>query len=166
MTQTYKAQHSLQEKMALMKGWSTSVEIEAPQQTVWNKVTDFTSYSKWNPFVVEAHAQFEIGEAVQFLEDLKQFGKHWITAEFLEIDPYHSFIWKGHFAAPFLFTVRHSFVFEAIDQNLTRFSQIHENSGLLIPFLALRGVYCVTHQGYLNFDQALKGQCEASQAQT
>lgn len=160
MTQPVSNRPSLQQRMALMNGWTTEVVIEAPRQRVWEQVTRFEAYPEWNPFVLEAHAQFAVGKSIQFLEDLSQFGQHWITAQFLEIESPRCFVWQGHFAAPILFTVRHTFKFEAIDDRHSRFSQIHENSGLLIPFLAWRGIYCVSRQGYLDFDQALKARCE------
>ncbi len=59
-----------------------------------------------------------------------------------------------------IFTVCHTFIFETIGEHQTRFTQTHENSGLLIPYLAWRGVYCVSHQGYLDYNQALKERCE------
>ena len=152
---------SLQQRLALMKGWTTEIVIPASQPVVWEQVTNFATYSDWNPFVIKASAQFEVGKTIQFLEDLKQFGQHWITAEFLAITPPHTFVWQGHFAAPFLFTVRHTFVLEAIADQQTRFRQIHQNSGLLVPWLAWRGIYWVSHQGYLDFDQALKARCES-----
>ncbi|MGB3138850.1 MAG: SRPBCC domain-containing protein [Nodosilinea sp.] len=160
MTHTSATLPSLSQRMALMKGWTTEVVIDAPPHTVWEQVTDFASYSDWNPFVLQAEAQFEVGRTIRFLEDLKQFGQHWITAKFLAIDPPHSFVWQGHFAAPFLFTVRHIFEVEAIGEAQTRFRQMHQNSGLLISLLAWRGVYWVSRQGYLAFDQALKARCE------
>ena len=160
MTQRAADTPSFQERMALMNGWTTTIIIQVPQQVVWEHVTDFATYPDWNPFVIKASAQFEVGKTIRFLEDLKQFGQHWITARFLAIDPPHRFVWKGHFVAPFLFTVRHTFKVEAISDTQTRFSQIHENSGLLISFLAWRGIYWVSHQGYLDFDQALKTRCE------
>jgi|GEM_PF-530113 len=147
--------------MSLMKGWKTEVVINAPRQVVWEQVTDFEAYSNWNPFVLEARAEFEIGSKIRFLEDLKQFGQHWIDAQFLSIDPLESFVWQGHFWTPFLFNVRHLFAFEAVSERQTRFIQGHENTGLLIPYLALRGVYCVSYQGYLNYDRALKERCES-----
>lgn len=150
----------LQQRMMLMNGWTTEVVIDVPPHIVWRQVTAFEAYRDWNPFVIEAKAHFEVGKSIHFLEDLKQFGQHWITAHFLDIRPPQSFVWKGHFIAPWLFTVRHSFIVEAESNNHTRFRQIHENSGVLIPFLALRGVYDVSHQGYLDFNQALKTRCE------
>ncbi len=152
---------SIQQKMSLLKGWTTEVVMNAPRQLVWEQATNFETYADWNPFVLEAHAKFEVGEKIRFLEDLKQFGRHWLKAQFLSITPPNSFVWQGHFGAPFLFTVRHSFIFEAIDENRTRFTQRHENSGLLIPYLAWRGIYSVSYQGYLNYDQALKDRCES-----
>ena len=151
---------SIRQRMALMKGWSVSVVIEAPQQAVWETVTDFEAYSEWNPFVREASATFEVGGKIRFLEDLKQFGQHWLDATFLSINPFNRFVWKGYFAAPLLFSVRHSFIFESVGEDRTRFTQVHENSGLLIPFLAWRGIYAVSHQRYLDYNEALKNRCE------
>ncbi len=151
---------SLQQRMSLMKGWHAEVLINAPQQVVWDQVTAFESHSEWNPFVREAHADFSVGGKIRFLEDLKQFGQHWIQAKFLSITSPLAFVWQGHWGAPFLFSVRHSFVCEAVNATQTRFSQIHENSGVLIPYLAWRGVYCVSYQGYLDYNQALKHRCE------
>ncbi|MEM0981106.1 MAG: SRPBCC domain-containing protein [Cyanobacteria bacterium P01_H01_bin.58] len=150
----------LQQRLALMPGWSTEVVIDVPPERVWEQVTHFEGYSEWNPFVIEAQAEFAIGKQIRFLEDLKQFGQHWITAEFLEINPQHSFVWQGYFLAPYLFTVRHYFAIKALSEQQTQFRQIHQNSGLLIPFLALRGIYCISQQRYHDFDQALKARCE------
>ncbi|MGB3693102.1 MAG: SRPBCC domain-containing protein [Spirulinaceae cyanobacterium] len=147
-------------RMSLMKGWKTEIVINAPQQLVWEQVTDFAAYSDWNPFVLKIHGKFQVGETICFLENLKQFGQHWLNADLLTIDRPNSFVWQGHFGAKFLFAVCHSFIFEAISKQQTRFMQIHENSGLLIPYLAWRGVYCVSYQGYLNYNQALKERCE------
>lgn len=151
---------TLLQSLALMPGWTTEVVIQASAQQVWAIASDFAAYSSWNPFVVEARAEFKVGGTIQFLENLEQFGQHWLSAKFLSIDPPHAFTWQGHFKAPFLFTVRHSFIFEAIRERETRFIQTHENSGLLVPYLALRGVYRVSQQGYVNYNQALKERCE------
>jgi len=143
-----------------MKGWTTEIVINAPRKLVWEQVTNFEAYSDWNPFVLKADAKFEVGGMINFLEDLKQFGQYWLKAQFLSIDPANSFVWQGYLGAPFLFSVRHSFLFEAVSEHQTRFTQGHQNSGLLIPFLAWRGIYCVSHQGYLDYNQALKERCE------
>lgn len=152
---------SLKQKLSLLPGWTVEILIDAPQHYVWQQLTDFASYSMWNPFVLQADADFEVDKTIRFLEDLQQFGQHWLTARFLAIDLPHSFVWQGYFGAPFLFTVRHTFTLEAVNNHQTRFIQRHQNFGLLIPYLAWRGVYVVSYQGYLAFNQALKDYCEA-----
>ncbi|HBB34846.1 MAG TPA: SRPBCC domain-containing protein [Cyanobacteria bacterium UBA8803] len=153
---------TLRRRLSLLHGWSTEILIDAPQQIVWERVTDFDRYSEWNPFVLEAYAQFQVGSTIHFLEDLQQFGQHWLTAKFLAIAPPNEFIWQGHLGTPFLFSVRHTFRLEAISDTATRFIQTHENFGILVPFLALRGVYLVSYQGYLAYNQALKELCSHS----
>ncbi|EDX87467.1 Hsp90 ATPase activator family protein, putative [Synechococcus sp. PCC 7335] len=159
---TAKQHPNFRQRMALMNGWETEVVINAPREMVWDQVTNFEAYSEWNPFVRKAQAEFVVGKKIQFLEDLEQFGQHWLEATFLSIDPYNAFVWKGYFGASFLFSVRHTFTFEAISKEETYFSQSHKNFGLLIPYLALRGIYCVSYQKYLDFNQALKERCEST----
>ena len=103
---------NLPQRLALMPGWSTNIVIDTPPSLVWEQVTKFEAYSEWNPFILRALAQFEVGKKIQFLEDLKQFGQHWITAEFLEIDPPQSFVWQGYFATPYFFKVSYGFYLE------------------------------------------------------
>ncbi|MEO1093318.1 MAG: SRPBCC domain-containing protein [Cyanobacteria bacterium J06638_28] len=116
---------SLRRRLALMPGWSTEVVINATSERVWEQVTYFEGYSEWNSFVIEAQAEFAIGKQIGFLEDLKQFGQHWITAEFLEINLQSSFVWQGCFLAPDFFTVRHYFEIRALSERQTQFRQIH-----------------------------------------
>ncbi|NJM70835.1 MAG: hypothetical protein HC862_11730 [Scytonema sp. RU_4_4] len=59
---------SIRQRMSLMKGWTTEVVIDAPRQLVWEQVTDFEAYSDWNPFMLEAHAEFEVGATIRFLK--------------------------------------------------------------------------------------------------
>jgi hypothetical protein len=41
-----------------MPGWTVSTLIHAPQQVVWEQLTDFSAYTHWNPFMLEAQADF------------------------------------------------------------------------------------------------------------
>ncbi len=150
----------IKQRMSLMSGWTTEIVIDVPSEKVWQRVTDFANYQQWNPFVLEARADFAEGGKIDFLENLQQFGKYWLSAKFLKIDPPNGFILEGYFGAPFLFKVRHVFILEALQDRQTRFVQQHKNFGLLIPYLAWRGIYEVSHQGYLKFDRALKQACE------
>ncbi|MEM7759820.1 MAG: SRPBCC domain-containing protein [Cyanobacteria bacterium P01_A01_bin.40] len=106
-----------QQKLSLMPGWTTEIVINAPQARVWHRATDFANYQNWNPFIVNAKANFEEGGKIYFSEDLQQFGQHWLSAKFLAIEAPYSFIWEGYLGVPFLFKVRHTFTLEALSNH-------------------------------------------------
>jgi hypothetical protein len=70
--------------------------------------------------MLEAHATLKVGSKIQFLEDLQDFGQHWITARFLTIEAPEMLVRQGHIYAPFLFNVHHSFKLETISAAKTQ----------------------------------------------
>lgn len=40
------------------------IDIDAPASDVWAVITDFSSYSQWNPFVVDAKSSLKPGEPI------------------------------------------------------------------------------------------------------
>jgi uncharacterized protein YndB with AHSA1/START domain len=36
-------------------------EVEAPKETVWSVITDFSAYAEWNPFVVACSSELRVG---------------------------------------------------------------------------------------------------------
>ncbi len=40
------------------------IEIKAPAAAVWQVITDFDSYSQWNPFVVQARSSLQPGAPI------------------------------------------------------------------------------------------------------
>ena len=147
---------------SLLQGWVTEIFINAPKQFVWNKLVDFESYKDWNPFILEARAEFKVGSKIHFLEDLQEFGQHWITAKFLLIQEPDEFVWQGNVFASFLFKVRHGFKLESINEKQTHFIHSHHHTGLLIPYLAHRGVFQRSREQYIQYNEALKKFCERS----
>lgn len=147
---------------SLLPGWVTEIIINSPKQDVWNKLVDFANYNEWNPFVLEATADFRVGGKIRFLEDLQEFGKHWLTATFLDIQEPDRFLWQGNYMADFVFRVRHGFKLESISNEQTRFIHSHENGGLLIYYLNYRGVFSRSREGYFRYNEALKKLCEST----
>jgi hypothetical protein len=39
----------------------TEIIINAPKPFLWDKLVDFESYKDWNPFILEARAEFKVG---------------------------------------------------------------------------------------------------------
>lgn len=147
---------------SLIEGWVTEIIINAPKQFVWDRLVDFEGYKDWNPFVRQASAEFKVGSNIRFLEDLQEFGQHWITAKFLLIQEPDEFVWQGNVFANFLFKVRHGFKLESIDEEQTRFIHSHRHTGLLLPYLDRRGIFQRSREGYIRYNEALKKLCEGS----
>lgn len=141
----------------------TEIIINAPKQLVWDRLVDFEAYKDWNPFVLEASAELQVGSKIRFLEDLQEFGQHWITTKFLLIQEPEEFLWQGNVIADFLFKVRHGFKLESINEKQTRFIHGHRHTGLLLLYLARRGVFQRSREGYIRYNKALKTLCDGSQ---
>jgi uncharacterized protein YndB with AHSA1/START domain len=45
----------------------TTIEIDAPTNTVWTVLTDFSRYSEWNPFIRLIHGKAQQGEQLEIL---------------------------------------------------------------------------------------------------
>jgi uncharacterized protein YndB with AHSA1/START domain len=44
--------------------WSSSAEIAAPPELVWEVLVDFEAYAQWNPWLTEARGNAEVGASV------------------------------------------------------------------------------------------------------
>jgi hypothetical protein len=45
----------------------TTIEIDAPTNTVWAMLTDFSRYSEWNPFIRSIYGKAQQGEQLEIL---------------------------------------------------------------------------------------------------
>ncbi len=45
-----------------MKQMSTEIEISASSTRAWQVLTDFPSFSQWNPFIPSAQGEVKVGE--------------------------------------------------------------------------------------------------------
>lgn len=48
-----------------MKKFHAQTTIEAPTSVVWEHLTDFASYSEWNPFMVSAQGEVREGAIIE-----------------------------------------------------------------------------------------------------
>ena len=70
---------------------SVTVEIDAPQQFVWDVLVDFARYPEWNPYTVRVDTRLEVGaDIVLHLPDPEKPGEVMTTTEVIRvIDPPH-----------------------------------------------------------------------------
>ena len=48
-----------------MKELHSEIEIDASAELIWSILTDFASYSEWNPFVREISGEPKVGERLE-----------------------------------------------------------------------------------------------------
>ncbi len=117
-----------------MKRVRTVTKIAAPIARVWETLTDFGGYGKWNPLIVDLRGKLEPGAPVDFYVEL--YGKRLpIDARMLRVDHERDFRWRGPRSALLgkVFSGEHYFTVESIDDDNTRFIHGEDFSGLALP---------------------------------
>lgn len=141
----------------------TSVHIDGSPEEVWADLTDFHSYSAWNPFILEASGQPSTGEALKLTmksgERTMEFAPVVTTAEAPS-----SLEWLGAMGTGAIFDGRHRF--EVLEQGRgSRLVQSEEFSGFLVPFV-WRSIGSSTREGFEAMNQALKQRVEGKRRQS
>lgn len=143
-----------------MKKLTTTLDIEASPQAIWQILTDFSAFEQWNPFIrsisgravqgtkLEVHIQPPGGQGMTFKPTV------------LVAEPEREFAWLGHFLIPGIFDGEHRFRLEPLGDNRTRFTQSEQFGGLLVPLLT-KDLDTKVHQGFEAMNQALKTRVES-----
>ena len=92
----------------------SDVTINAPAERVWELLTDFGSFSDWNPFMLRASGELAIGR--KLVVYLKPPGGMGMTfrPRVVKVDPNREFRWLGHLVIPRIFDGEHIFEIEPI----------------------------------------------------
>jgi hypothetical protein len=137
----------------------TEIEIAAAAARVWDVLTDFAAYPRWNPFirqidgVLAPRARLRVrihppgGRAMTFHPTV------------LRVDEGREFAWRGRTFLPGLFDGEHRFELEP-GTGPVRFVHGEVFRGLLVPLLA-GTLRTTTRQGFEAMNAALKKRVEA-----
>jgi hypothetical protein len=139
----------------------TDIEINAPAETVWEVLTDFSHYSQWNPFIRSISGEARQGGMLEIF--IQQPGGNGMTFRpiILALQPERELRWLGRLLLPGIFDGEHQFQIESLGENRTRLIQREAFSGLLVPFL-WSSLDKQTKQGFEEMNRALKIQAENS----
>jgi len=73
----------------MSQGWlieSVTVEIDAPQQLVWDVLVDYARYPEWNPYTVRVETTLEIDGVIDlYLPDPAKPGETFLNREYLRV---------------------------------------------------------------------------------
>ena len=78
-----------------MKEICTKIQINASPEIVWDIITDFENYRKWNPFIREISGVIKEGSTIQvYIKPPNSSGMKF-KPKILKIDPEKEIRWLG-----------------------------------------------------------------------
>lgn len=142
----------------MKKDIHTEIEINASAEKVWQILSDFESFPKWNPFVVKVVGQPKEGEILKIEVQLPDSMRMKISPIVLKAEPDKELRWVG--AMPLnSFRGEHFYQIESLAENKVRFIHGEHFSGWMTRLIwAMVGKQ--TEKGYLIMNEALKKEAE------
>lgn len=141
-----------------MKEIYTEIEINASAGVVWDIVTDFDNFPRWNPFIREISGMLQKGSMIRVVMKPPNSSAMTFKPAILEYKPEEKLRWLGKLWIPKLFDGEHNFIIKKIDENKVLFIQKENFSGLLVPILS--GLLKNTEKGFEMMNRALKEESE------
>lgn len=112
------------------------VDIDASAATVWEVLVDLAAYPAWNPFIVTAEGDLEVGGRLTLR--MQPVGGSAVTLRptLVEVVDGRRLRWLGRLGVRGLFDADHLFSLEPRDGGGSRLVQQERFSGLLVPLFA------------------------------
>jgi len=142
------------------KELTSSVEIKASAERVWEILTDFSTYQEWNPFIRPVVGRATEGTRLKV--QIWPVGGRPVafSPRVVKVEKDRELRWLGRLWLPGLFDGQHIFTIHSLDQERVRFIQKEIFSGLLVPLMAKR-LDQQTLPGFEKMNEALKERAEA-----
>lgn len=138
---------------------TTTADIPAPPEVVWEVLADFANYGEWNPFMDRVDGKAEVGTKLRI--HMSPPGGRGMTFRptVLAADPGHELRWLGTLGVRGLFDGEHSFTLAADGKGGTRLTQGETFSGVLVALM--RGSVSGAEAGFDAFNRALTERVQA-----
>lgn len=131
----------------------TEIEIDAAAQKVWQVLTDFAHWDRWNSAIPRVQGEAKVGGKLKIV--IKTAGRTMKGAPIVLVSsPNQELRWRGGLPIPGLFSGEHYFKIETLGPDQVRFIHGEDFSGLLIPILYKSPE--ALEQAYLRISQNLK----------
>ncbi len=139
---------------------TTTVDIAASPQAVWEVLTDFAAYPDWNPFMRRIEGTPQVG--ARLVVHMSPPGGRGMIFKptVLAANPGRELRWLGELGFGGLFDGEHSFVLTAKADGTTRLTHSERFSGVLVTLF--KALLKNTHAGFDAFNQALKQRVETA----
>jgi hypothetical protein len=143
----------------MSKKLTTSIEINASPNAVWQVLTDFGCFPQWNPFIRSIRGEATQGAQLHVQIQPPNGAGMTFHPKVLIAEPGYELRWLGQFLLPGIFDGEHHFHIELLSEHRVRFVQSEVFSGLLVSLL-WSSLDTKTRQGFEEMNQALKLQAE------
>lgn len=137
----------------------TMIEIDAPANTVWAILIDFSRYSEWNPFIRSIRGEAKQGAQLEVLIQPPGGSSMTVRPVIAALQQEQELRWIGRLLLPSIFDGEHQFQLESDGEHRTRFIHREVFSGLLIPLL-WQNLEAQTRQGFEEMNRTLKSRVE------
>jgi hypothetical protein len=139
----------------------TEIVIAAPAAKVWDVLTDFDAFPRWNPFIRRIDGA--LAPRARLSVRIQPPGGRAMTFRptVLRVEPERHFSWRGRTVIPGLFDGEHFFELEPTASGHVRFVHGEVFRGLLVPLLA-RTLRATTRRGFEEMNLALKARAEGA----
>ena len=141
-----------------MSSLRTEIVINASPEKIWNILTDFENYEKWNPFIIHSSGQPKKG--TRLVNTMKN-GESNMTFKprITDVQPHKRFEWLGSLFFRGLFDGRHFFELEEVGRGKTKLTQGEYFSGILNK-MVLKRIGEQTRLGFIGMNEAIKKKAE------
>jgi len=137
----------------------SQIDIDASPERVWQVLTDLSAYPEWNPFIVRAEGQIEVGGRLTLRMEPEGGRAVTLRPTVTEATSGSRLRWQGRFGLPGIFDAEHEFRVEALDGGRSRLAQNERFRGLLVPAMG-RSLDRHTLPAFMAMNAALKRRVE------
>jgi hypothetical protein len=137
---------------------SEAIVIDAPPSAVWGVVEDIAHYEEWNPFFTKGRGRVAPGETIDLAMAPVGAPSRTFSPTLIEVIPPREVMWRGRLLLPGVFDGTHYLILEPTPSGGTRFTQVEDFGGILVPFVGLDPY----RAGWKRMNEALKARVERS----
>ena len=117
-----------------MRTVTSSIDLDAPPQRVWDVLMDTPEYASWNPFITRLQGDLEVGSKLGARIAPPGSKPRTFAPTVTEVDSARRLAWLGRFVVPGVFDGAHSFTLEPLPNGRTRLVQSERFTGVLVWF--------------------------------
>lgn len=145
-----------------MKEVDNEVEIHASAERVWQLLTDFASFPRWNPFMPQVRGEATAGKQLEVTFQPVRVLAMRARPIVLKAEPNRELRWREQLLFPGLLDIEHIFTLLPLATDRVRFTQRQTHTGLFSSFPASRR-YAELRRGFRAMNEALKQLAEQPQ---